>query len=210
MRYLFILVIMVLTLGLTQCKAQSDNSKVSEKSTETASVAKNVNPSNIENPIVEAAMPLGANPSAVDLSTAIARVAKGAIPAVVHIEVTQRQEVNNPFLPFENDPFFHYFFDVPHQMPRKFKRELKGLGSGMIMDAKGHILTNNHVVTGANEIQVLLADGQRYPAKLVGTDPKTDLAVIQIKADENLPYVTFGDSDEMTSESELVMSSTEK
>ena len=198
MRYLFILVIMVLTLGLTQCKAQSDNSKVSEKPTETASAAKNVNPSNVKNPIVEAAMPLGTNPSAADLSTAIARVAKGAIPAVVHIEVTQRQEVNNPFLPFENDPFFHYFFDVPqHRMPRKFKRELKALGSGMIMDTKGHILTNNHVVAGATEIQVLLADGRRYPAKVVGTDPKTDLAVIQIKADEKLPYVTFGDSDEM-------------
>ena len=197
MRYLFFLVITVLTLGLTQCQAQSDNSKVSEKPSETAAVTKNINPSNVENPVVEAVMPLGANPSAVDLSTAIARVAKETIPAVVHIEVTQRQEVNNPFLPFENDPFFHYFFDVPHHMPRKFKRELKGLGSGMIMDAMGHILTNNHVVAGANDIRVLLADGQYYPAKLVGTDPKTDLAVIKIKADEKLPYVTFGDSDEM-------------
>jgi len=197
MHYLFFLVIVVLTLGLTQCQAQSDNSKVSEKPPETAAVTKNINPSSVENPLVEAVMPLGANPSAVDLSTAIARVAKGAIPAVAHIEVTQRQEVNNPFLPFENDPFFHYFFDVPHHMPRKFKRELKGLGSGMIMDAKGHILTNNHVVAGANDIQVLLADGNHYPAKLVGTDPKTDLAVIQIKADEKLPYVTFGDSDLM-------------
>ena len=104
-------------------------------------------------------MPLNANPSAVDLSTAIAKVAKETIPAVAHIEVTQRQEVNNPFLPFENDPFFHYFFDVPHRMPRKFKRELKGLGSGMIMDAQGHILTNNHVVAGANEIQVFACRG---------------------------------------------------
>jgi Do/DeqQ family serine protease len=197
MRYLFFLVIVVLTLGLTQCQAQSDNSKGSEKVSETTVAPKNANPSKVENPLVESVMPLGANPSAVDLSTAIARVAKGAIPAVAHIEVTQRQEVNNPFLPFENDPFFHYFFDVPHHMPRKFKRELKGLGSGMIMDAKGHILTNNHVVAGATDIQVLLADGHRYPAKLVGTDPKTDLAVIQIKADEKLPYVTFGDSDEM-------------
>jgi serine protease Do len=198
MRSLLFFIIVVLSLGLTQCQAQSDNSKSSEKVSETTAVPKNVNPSNVENPIVEAATPLGANPSAVDLSTAIASVAKGAIPAVVHIEVTQRQVVSNPFLPFDNDPFFHYFFDVPqHRMPRKFKRELKGLGSGMIMDAKGHILTNNHVVAGATEIQVLVADGHRYPAELVGTDPKTDLAVIQIKTDEKLPYVTFGDSDEM-------------
>ena len=138
-----------------------------------------------------------ANSSAIDLSTAIAIVSKQAIPAVVHIEVTQRQEVNNPLLPFENDPFFHYFFNAPRKMPKKFKREMKGLGSGMIMDPDGHILTNNHVVAGANEIEVLLADGNRYPAKLVGADPKTDLAVIQIKADGKLPHVVFGDSDKM-------------
>jgi len=197
LRYLFFFVIVVLTLGLTQCQSQSDNSTSTQNPSATAGTPENVKQQAVENPIVEAVTPLAANPSAVDLSTAIAKVAKETIPAVVHIEVTQRQEVNNPFLPFENDPFFHYFFDVPHHMPRKFKRELKGLGSGMIMDAQGHILTNNHVVAGANEIQVLLADGQYYPAKLVGTDPKTDLAVIQIKADENLPYVTFGDSDEM-------------
>jgi serine protease Do len=196
-RYLLFFVIAVLSLGLTQCQAQSDDSKSSEKVSQTAALPKNVNPSNVENPIVEAVMPLRVNPSTMDLSTAIARVAKETIPAVAHIEVTQRQEVNNPFLPFENDPFFHYFFDVPHRMPHKFKRELKGLGSGMIMDAQGHILTNNHVVAGANEIQVVLADGRRFPAELVGNDPKTDLSVIQIKADENLPYVTFGDSDEM-------------
>jgi len=197
MRYLFFFVIVVLTLGLTQCQSPSDNSTATQKPSATAGAPENVKSPAVENPIVEAVIPAIANPSAVDLGTAIAKVAKETIPAVAHIEVTQRQEVNNPFLPFENDPFFHYFFDVPHHMPRKFKRELKGLGSGMIMDAKGHILTNNHVVAGANEIQVLLADGQRYPAKLVGTDPKTDLAVIQIKADEKLPYVTFGDSDEM-------------
>ncbi len=137
------------------------------------------------------------NPSAGDLSTAIAIVAKQTIPAVAHIEVTQRQEINNPLLPFENDPFFHYFFNAPRKMPKKFKREMKGLGSGMVMDAEGHILTNNHVVAGANEIEVLLADGNRYKAKIVGADPKTDLAVIQIKADGNLPYVVFGDSDKM-------------
>ncbi len=197
MRYLFFFVIAVLTLGLTQCQSQADNSTATQNPSATAGAIGNVKSPAVENPTVQAVMPVSTHPSADDLSTAIAKVAKDAIPAVVHIEVTQRQEVNNPFLPFENDPFFHYFFDVPRHMPRKFKRELKGLGSGMIMDAKGHILTNNHVVAGANEIQVLLADGQRYPAKLVGTDPKTDLAVIQIKADENLPYVTFGNSDEM-------------
>jgi serine protease Do len=134
--------------------------------------------------------------AAISLRTAITQVAEKNIPAVVHIEVTQRQEVANPFLPFENDPFFHYFFQNPN-MQKKFRRELKGLGTGMIMDSEGHILTNNHVVGGATKIQVLLADGEQYPAKLVGADPKTDLAVIKIDAKKPLPHVTFGDSDKL-------------
>jgi serine protease Do len=131
---------------------------------------------------------------AADLSTAIVQVAQQAIPAVVHIEVTQAQTVTSPLLPFENDPFFRRFFGAP-ETPRKFKRELKGLGTGMIMDSKAHILTNNHVVAGATKIQVLLASGEQYPATVVGADPKTDLAVIKIPAKQGLPYVTFGDSD---------------
>jgi len=134
---------------------------------------------------------------ALDLSTAIVKVAQENIPAVVHIEVTQRQEVANPMLPFENDPFFRRFFGLPEDMPKKFKRELKGLGTGMVMDAEGHILTNNHVVGGATEIEVLLSDGDRYSARVIGTDPKTDLAVIQISAEKPLPHVTFGDSDKI-------------
>jgi serine protease Do len=82
-------------------------------------------------------------------------------------------------------------------MPKKFKREMKGLGTGMIIDAQGHILTNYHVAGGAKKIEVLLSDGRRYPAKLIGTDPKTDLAVIKISATGALPYVTFGDSDKV-------------
>ncbi len=133
---------------------------------------------------------------AIDLTTAIAQVAKSAIPAVVHIEVTQRQEFTEPVSPFEADPFFRFFFDVPRE-PRKFSRELKGLGSGMIMDAAGHILTNNHVVAGATEIDVLLADGNHYKGTLVGRDPKTDLAVISIAAKSDLPHIRFGDSDKV-------------
>jgi serine protease Do len=149
-------------------------------------------------PVVESVtvQPSEGSKGAIDLSTAIIRVAKQAIPAVVHIEVTERQEVTNPLLPFEGDPFFKRFFDIP-KMPRKFKRELKGLGTGMIIDSQGHILTNHHVAGGATKIEVQLSNGNRYPAKLVGTDSKTDLAVIQISAKEPLPNVTFGDSDKV-------------
>jgi serine protease Do len=134
--------------------------------------------------------------TSLDLRTAIALVAKENIPSVVHVEVTQRQEMPVYQLPFANDPFFRYFFDVPN-MPKKYQRELKGLGTGMIMDSKGNILTNNHVVGNATEIMVQLSNGNRYKAKLVGADPKTDLAVIKIEAKESLPHVNFGDSDSM-------------
>jgi serine protease Do len=136
-----------------------------------------------------------AGPS-VDLSTAIIRVAKETIPAVVHIEVTERQEVANPFFPFQGDPFFRRFFNTP-EAPRSFKREVKGIGTGMILDSQGHILTNFHVAGGATKIEVTLADGNRHAAKLIGGDSKTDLAVIRIEAKERLPHILFGDSDKV-------------
>ncbi len=144
--------------------------------------------------IYPATVPAAEKRRSVDLSTAIIQVAKQTIPAVVHIEVTERKEVANPFLPFENDPFFRRFFNIP-EMPKKFKRETKGLGTGMIIDPQGHILTNHHVAGGATKLEVLLSNGQKYQAKLIGTDPKTDLAVIKISVKERLPHVKFGDSD---------------
>ena len=130
----------------------------------------------------------------IDLSTAIIQVAKQNLPAVVYIEVTESREVVNPLLPFESDPFFRRYFGIP-KMPKKFKQEMKGLGSGMIIDPQGHILTNFHVAGGATKLEVTLADGSKHPAKLVGGDPKADLAVIRISTKERLPHVTFGDSD---------------
>jgi len=131
-----------------------------------------------------------------DLTTAIADVAQRAMPAVVHIEVTQRVEVPVPVSPFESDPFFRYFFGVP-QGPRKYKKEMRGIGTGMIIGREGHILTNNHVVSGATKITVKMASGEEFEAKIIGADPKTDLAVIKIKPPEDVPYLTFGDSDRL-------------
>jgi serine protease Do len=178
-RISLVVLFLAVSLGLTQCQAKSDQPPSGKgQSTPAAPLA-------------------GVSTPDLSWSTAIAKVAKESIPAVVHIEVTQSQEVNNPLMPFENNPFFHFFFNTPRDMPRKFKRELKGLGTGMILDAEGNILTNNHVVGGASKIQVLLADGAQYDATTVGTDPKTDLAVIRIKTNEKLPHITFGDSDTM-------------
>jgi serine protease Do len=135
-----------------------------------------------------------ANP--LDLTTAIADVAQKAMPAVVHIEVTQRVQVPSPVFPFEGDPFFHYFFGTP-QRPRYDRREMRGIGTGMVIDSEGHLVTNNHVVAGASKITVKMASGEEFAAKVVGADPKTDLAVIKIKPLPNLPYLKFGDSDRL-------------
>ena len=121
------------------------------------------------------------------------QIANATIPAVVHIEVTQQQVVSAFPLQIPGTPFF---FDQP-QGSKKFKRELKGLGTGVIINDKGDILTNNHVIEGATDVKVLLSSGKYYPAWIVGRDPKTDLAVIRIKPDERLPFVTFGDSDKV-------------
>ena len=178
--YLLVVLTTVMTLGLTQCQSSADTTTVAKAAPETAGIQ-----TAPASPVPQGAF---------SLRTAIAQVARENIPAVVHINVTERREISNPMTPFGNDPFFHFFFNGP-QMPRKFKQELRALGTGMIIDKQGNILTNNHVVAGATEISVLMADGRSYPAKVVGTDPKTDLAVIRIKADEKLPTVTFGDSD---------------
>ena len=132
------------------------------------------------------------------LSAAFREVAKRAKPAVVAI--TTSQTVTAPSSPYGDlgDDFLRRFFGGEPQGPRgkaptrKFQRQ--GLGSGVIVDPAGYVLTNNHVVEEAQEISVHLADGREFKAKVVGTDPPTDVAVIKIKAD-NLPVVQLGDSD---------------
>ncbi len=130
-----------------------------------------------------------------DLTTAIADVAEKVMPAVVNIEITQRVSVPTPVFPFENDPFFRYFFGQAE--PRRYKKEMRGIGTGMIIDGEGHILTNNHVVSGAQKIMVKMVTGEEFEAKLVGADPKTDLAIIRIKPFTIIPYLTFGNSDKL-------------
>jgi serine protease Do len=117
-------------------------------------------------------------------------------PAVVNIfteTVVGDGQFEHPRLGGPMDDFFERFFGGPQSgQPRR------SLGSGVIVDTGGFILTNNHVVEQADEIEVQLsADERRFPAKVIGTDPETDLAVIQIDTDEELPSVPLGDSDKM-------------
>jgi len=94
-------------------------------------------------------------------------------------------------------PLFEEFFgDLFGEQPRPQRRE-QSLGSGFLLTEDGYILTNEHVVAGAEEISVKLSDRREYPAKLVGTDPRTDVAVIKVETDEKLPTVVLGDSDDL-------------
>ncbi|MBL4852581.1 MAG: trypsin-like peptidase domain-containing protein [Gammaproteobacteria bacterium] len=114
-----------------------------------------------------------------------------AAPAVVNIHTTKiiRQR-RNPML---DDPFFRRFFgDKFNSRPRQ--RAESSLGSGVIVSSEGYVLTNNHVIEGADEIVVALADGRSSKATVVGTDPDTDLAALKIHVD-NLPVITVGQSD---------------
>ena len=122
--------------------------------------------------------------------TSYADVVERTSPAVVRIEASRKETAQTQQLPFGED-FFRQF-----QAPRQNRRPQieQGVGSGVIVVSDGTILTNFHVVDGAEKIMVLMSDNKSYPAKVVGTDQPSDLAVIKIEA-QNLPYLTLGDSD---------------
>ncbi|MDR1943395.1 MAG: Do family serine endopeptidase [Synergistaceae bacterium] len=121
----------------------------------------------------------------------VAKIAEDCSPAVVNID-TETLVTRSPH-PFANDPFFKEFFG--EELDRYNKTvPMRGKGSGFIVDQNGYIMTNNHVVEGADKITVTLLDGRHFDAKLIGRDPTFDLAVIQIKAG-NLPALKLGDSD---------------
>lgn len=112
--------------------------------------------------------------------------AQRALPSVVHIYT--RQEVNAPKNPLLNDPFFRHFFGDRFG---EEKQQRSGLGSGVVVSADGYILTNNHVVEGADQIEVSVNDGRKFKAEVVGTDPESDLAVLKVPGDAKLDPITF-------------------
>ena len=127
-----------------------------------------------------------------------AELAKKASPSVVNISVVKKAEgMGDGPQPFGSDDPFRDFFDrfFRDQMPKDFKHQ--SLGSGFILDNEGYVLTNNHVVEGADEVKVKLADGKESKAKVIGRDPKTDLALIKIDADKSLVPLPLGDSDKL-------------
>ena len=126
--------------------------------------------------------------------TPVVKVVEKVSPAVVNISTERivRERVNpfgNPFF----DNFFNNFFDTFPS--RSYKQQ--SLGSGVIIDPKGYILTNEHVILKASKITITLADNREFEGKLIGADPRSDLAVVKIESNGNLPYITMGHSDDL-------------
>ena len=122
--------------------------------------------------------------------------AKKAMPSVVNIFTSKKVAVN-PHQKYLEDPNFRQFFgDQLDDLDGQSQPE-NSLGSGVIVSEQGLILTNNHVVAAADEIEIALADGRKMSAKVVGTDPDTDLALIKVNAD-HLPAITFASSDRLS------------
>jgi len=137
-------------------------------------------------PII-AALPVAVNGQAVPT---LAPMLEGATPAVVNIATEGR--VRLPRNPLLEDPFFRHFFNIPNQ---PLERRTQSLGSGVVVDARrGYVVTNHHVIENAQTITVTLRDGRQLNAKIIGSDPDSDVAVIQIPVD-SLTALPLADSD---------------
>ncbi len=153
-------------------------------------------------PATSAPVPAAATAPLQNLSDAFAAVAERVKPAIVSVHSERVLKMRRPDLPFP----FQYFFDQDEPQPRRgqprqreYQYRRSGLGSGFILNREGHIVTNFHVVEDGSEVKVTLADKRTFDAEVIGTDPKTDLAIIKIKGKvpADLPVVPLGDSDAM-------------
>jgi serine protease Do len=122
---------------------------------------------------------------------------KKLLPTVVTVATTQHVETQQtmPGIP-EDSPLNEFFKNFGGQVP-PHEREVSALGSGFIIDGEGHIVTNSHVISGAEEIKVITSDDSSYDAELIGNDPATDLALLKITAEAELPHAKWGDSDKV-------------
>ncbi|MBK7062002.1 MAG: trypsin-like peptidase domain-containing protein [Rubrivivax sp.] len=134
--------------------------------------------------VVAAVAPAVSAASAAPVVTSLAQAARRAAPAVVSIMASKTGRAANPHA---DDPRFRFFFEGQGNAPPT----QTGLGSGVIVSREGYLLTNNHVVEGATEISVQLADGRQVQAQLIGTDPETDLALLKVDL-EGLPVIALG------------------
>ncbi|MEJ2108736.1 MAG: trypsin-like peptidase domain-containing protein [Acidobacteriota bacterium] len=146
-------------------------------------------------PSVVLAAPSPTYSGSISFASGYAPIISKVVPAVVNISSTK--VVDNPSAnsPFFSDPFFRQFFgnQIPQQFNMPRQQRAQALGSGVIVSKDGYILTNNHVVEGADDVKVALADKREFKANIIGTDPRTDIALLKVDA-ENLSSLTLGDS----------------
>jgi serine protease Do len=135
---------------------------------------------------------------------AITRAVSVGSPAVVGINVVEVREyqVRDPFADFFNDPFFGMYFNQRSQQPQTYRQEVAGLGSGYLVSSDGYILTNDHVAGHASKIVVTMTNGEKYKARLVGTDRTSDVALLKIEDESagkgtTFPYLKFSNSDDI-------------
>jgi serine protease Do len=156
--------------------------------------------------LVALAVPVPAQ--AAEMPGSFADLVEKLSPAVVNISTTQKVKNRQGVfgMPFQElpdtpefEPFREFFerFGQQQQGKEQAEREVYSLGSGVIIDASGYIITNNHVVDGAEEVTVTLSDNSKYKAKIVGRDKKTDLALLKVEPKKALPFASMGDSDAM-------------
>ena len=126
-----------------------------------------------------------------------ADLAERLTPAVVNISTSQKVEQRRSRGPGQPpfDRFFEEFFNQRRGGGQAPSQKVSSLGSGFVVDPKGIIITNNHVIEEADEITVTFSDGAKLDAELIGRDPKTDLAVLKVSSKKRLPFVSLGDSD---------------
>jgi serine protease DegQ len=141
-------------------------------------------------PLLEAP-PAGTASASTPAVSSYADATRKAAPAVVNVFTSK--EVRVPSHPFADDPVFRRFFGDESSARRQ---QTSSLGSGVIVSAEGYVLTNNHVIESADQIEIALADGRKAPATLVGADPETDLAVLKLTL-PNLPAITFGRAEDL-------------
>lgn len=130
----------------------------------------------------------------VESKSGYSQAAEKAMPTVVNIFTSSKRSASDPHQQFYDDPLFKHFFG--DQFGNQQPQPESSLGSGVIVSDQGLIMTNNHVVSTADEIEVALTDGRKLSAKVVGTDPETDLALLKVEADD-LPAITFANSEKL-------------
>lgn len=149
-----------------------------------------------EHPVATVVALREASPSAASqaASGSYAFAAERSMPAVVHVFTSKNASTARH--PLFDDPLFRHFFGERRQQQQD--NNPAGLGSGVIVSSDGYVLTNNHVIEGANQIEVALNDGRKFRAEAIGRDPETDLAVLKLETNSSLPTITLADSSALT------------